>query len=47
MKKFYNEFGRECKIGGGSMQVQERLRICQENFVELLESNKSLAYQLG
>ena len=44
MKKFYNEFGRECKIGGGSLQVQERLRICQDNFVELLESNKSLAF---
>ena len=47
MKKFYNEFGRECKIGGGNMLVQERLRICQDNFVELLESNKSLAFQLG
>ena len=28
MKKMYNEFARESKIGGGSIQVHERLRIC-------------------
>lgn len=28
MKKMYNEFTRESKIGGGGMAVQERLRIC-------------------
>jgi len=27
MKKMYNEFARECKIGGGGLQVQEKLRI--------------------
>jgi len=41
MKKMYNEFTRESKIGGGAMQVQERLRICQNCFVELLSFDRA------
>jgi hypothetical protein len=44
MKKMYNEFAKECKIGGGGMQVQERLRICQNCFVELLSFDRSQGY---
>lgn len=44
MKKMYNEFARESKIGGGGMQVHERLRICQNCFVELLSFDRSLGY---
>jgi nucleolar complex protein 2 len=47
MKKLYNEFARECKIGGGGLNVQERLRITQNCFVELLDYDMSIGYQLG
>ena len=44
MKKMYNEFAKESKVGGGAFQVQERLRISQNCFVELLSENRSIAY---
>jgi hypothetical protein len=47
MKKLYNEFTRESKIGGGGYLVQDRLRICQNCIVDLLDYNKSIGYQLG
>jgi hypothetical protein len=47
MKKIYNEFARESKIGGGGYQVQDRLRICQNCIVDLLDFNRSIGYQLG
>ncbi len=47
MKKMYNEFARESKIGGGGNNVQERLRISQNCFVELLSFDRSIGYQLG
>ncbi len=47
MKKMYNEFARESKIGGGGFQVQDRLRIAQNCFVELLSFDRSIGYQLG
>jgi len=43
----YNEFARESKIGGGGNSVQERLRICQNCFVELLSFDRAMGYQLG
>ena len=47
MKKFYNEFTRESKIGGGGLSVQNRLRVSQNCFVDLLDWNKTIGYQLG
>ena len=47
MKKFYNEFARESKVGGGGLLVQDRMRISQNCFVELLDFNRSIGYQLG
>lgn len=47
MKKMYNEFARESKIGGGGLLVQERLRIGQNCFVELLSLDRAQGYQLG
>ena len=44
MNKMYNEFARESKIGGGGLQVHERLRICQNCFVELLNYDTTLGY---
>ena len=47
LKRMYNEFARECKSGGGGFAVQNRLRICQNCFIELLNTDRSIGYQLG
>eukprot|EP00347_Sterkiella_histriomuscorum_P015725 403355916 len=46
-KKLYNEFTKESKFGGGGFQVQDKIRIAQNCFVELLGLNTTAAYQLG
>ena len=43
----YNEFTKESKQGGGGFQVQDRLRISQNCFVQLLGLDLPQAYQLG
>ena len=47
LKRMYNEFARECKVGGGGFAVQNSLRTCQNCFIELLSLNRSIGYQLG
>lgn len=47
IKKMYNEFTKESKLGGGGLSVQDNLRICQNCFVELLNVNHITGYQLG
>ena len=43
----YNEFAKECKTGGGGFAVQNRLRTCQNCFIELLSLDRGIGYQLG
>jgi len=44
IKKMYNEFTKESKFGGGGLNVQDNLRICQNCFVELLNVNHIIGY---
>jgi hypothetical protein len=44
MKKLYNEFTHESKVGGGSLLVQDSLRVTQNCIVELLSFNRSIGY---
>jgi hypothetical protein len=43
----YNEFTRESKVGGGSLNVHDTLRVSQNCFVELMMIDRSIGYQLG
>jgi hypothetical protein len=43
----YNEFAKESRSGGGGFQVQDRVRVAQNCFVNLLGIDKASAYQLG
>ena len=47
LKKMYNEFTKESKLGGGGLAIQDSLRVTQNCFVELLSINRSIGYQLG
>lgn len=47
VKKLYNEFTKESKVGGGGFAVQDGLRIAQNCFVELLGIDLSASYSLG
>lgn len=47
VKKMHNEFTRVSKFGGGSLQVQDKLTICQNCFVEMLTMQRKTAYKLG
>lgn len=44
LKRMYNEFAKESKVGGGGYSVQDRLRLCQNCFVELLSQNRAVGY---
>jgi len=47
LKKMYNEFARVSKFGGGGYQVQDKLTICSNCFVEMLSLHRKTAYKLG
>ncbi len=40
----YNDFTKESKVGGGGFQVQDRVRIAQNCFVQLLGIDLPAAY---
>jgi nucleolar complex protein 2 len=47
VKKIYNDFTLESKTGGGGFQVQDRIRVSQNCFVDLLSLDLPTAYQMG
>lgn len=47
LKRMYNEFTAQSKVGGGGFGILDRLRISQNCFVELLSWNRQVGYQLG
>ena len=47
LKKMYNEFTKESKLGGGGFQVLDGLRVSQNCFVELLNIDRNIGYQVG
>jgi len=47
IKRMYNEFTKESRSGGGGFQVQDRLRVSQNCFVQILGLDLPMAYQLG
>ena len=44
LKRMYNEFTAQSKVGGGGFGVLDRLRISQNCFVELLSYNRAIGY---
>jgi len=47
VKRMYNEFARVSKFGGGAINVQDKLTICQNCFVEMISTQRKVAYKLG
>lgn len=47
VKRMYNEFTKESRQGGGGFQVQDRVRVAQNCFVNILGTDLPSAYQLG
>jgi hypothetical protein len=47
IKRFYNDFTLESRSGGGGFQVQDRIRVAQNCFVNLLGLDMPTSYQMG
>lgn len=43
----YNDFTKESKSGGGGFQVQDRVRVAQNCFTQILGLDLVTSYQLG
>jgi len=47
VKRMYNDFTKESRVGGGGFQVQDRIRIAQNCFTQILGLDLVTSYQLG
>lgn len=47
VKRMYNDFTKESKSGGGGFQVQDRVRVSQNCFTQILGLDLVTSYQLG